>query len=206
MQRVLPPSRLIIVRHGETKGTANRRYYGRTDMSLNATGIEQAKRLRKWLKRYPLHYIYTSPLKRCKETASIIRGRRKIPTTIIPELQEVDFGKWEGLTLTEMQDRYPRKLKLWFLNFERFQMPGGEKVGDMIRRTRKAWRGVVKRHPHPQESILIVTHGGPAKVMVMSALGLSMKNFWRLRIDTGSVSVIESVREALLVRCINVVP
>lgn len=204
MQGAALPDKLIIVRHGKTNATEEGRYCGRTDMSLSAAGTEQAKRLRKWIKKCPLHCIYTSPLNRCKETASIIKEKRKIPTIILPELQEVDFGRWEGLTLAEMQNRYPREFRSWRENFSEFQLPGGEKVIDMIRRIKKFWKEVIGKYP--QKSVLVVTHGGPAKVMVMTALGLPMKNFWHLHIDTGSVSVIEFMDNIPLARYINVVP
>lgn len=204
MQGETLPNRFIIVRHGETNGTEKGRYYGRTNMSLSVKGVEQAKKLRKWLKKYSLHYIYTSPLRRCKETSAIIKGKGKIPTIILPELQEIDFGRWEGLSLTQIQNKYPRKFKSWLLNFEAHQMPGGEKVKDMERRVRRFWREAAKRHL--QKNVLIVTHGGPAKVMVMTALGLPPKKFWHLYIDTGSVSVIEFWEDESLARCINVVP
>ena len=198
------PERLILVRHGETTGTEHGRYYGRTDMPLNVKGAEQARKLYKWLERYPFHYIYTSPLKRCKETASIIKGKCNIPTIISPELQEIDFGKWEGLTLTEMQRQNPKRFNSWFLDFEKFRMPGGEDVIVMIKRVQRFLKKVIRKYP--QKSILIVTHGGPAKVMVMAALGLAISNFWRLHIATGSVSVIEFMGDEPLVRCFNVVP
>lgn len=181
-------TRFFIVRHGHTKGTEEHRYYGKTDMPLSRKGITQIKGIRKNLRGCPVDYIYTSPSKRCLETAEILRkgARIEIPS----DIREIDFGDWEGLTLTQMHKKNPKKFNDWLSDFSNFRMPGGESVKSMIKRVDRFWRYVKNRHN--EGNVLIVTHGGPAKVIVMRVLGLPMKNFWQLHISTGSVSVIES--------------
>lgn len=162
-------------------------------MPLSKSGIEQIKRLK--LKK--VDYIYTSPLKRCLQTAKILGKRIEISNDLI----EIDFGEWEGLTITQMQRRHPRKFNMWLNNFADTKMPGGESVKAMIRRVERFWEYLRKRHNNG--NILIATHGGPAKVIIMKALGLPIKNFWHFHIDTGGVSVIESFDGIPMVRGIN---
>lgn len=180
-------ARFIIVRHGHTKGTEKHRYYGRIDMPLSRKGIRQIEKLRWELKKIPIDLIYSSPLRRCLQTARILSNGARIE--ISKDLREIDFGDWEGLTLTQMQRHSPMRFNDWLNDFPNFKMPGGESVKNMIKRVDRFWRHVKDRHN--TGNILIVTHGGPAKVIIMRSLGLQMRDFWRLHIETGSVSLIE---------------
>lgn len=169
---------IFILRHGHTKGTEQHRYYGRTDIPLSKCGIGQIKRL-----KLKADYIYSSPLKRCVQTAEIIGG----PIEISKDLIEINFGDWEGLTLQQMQRRNPRKFNSWINDFTNFQMPGGESVKSMIKRVDRFWEFVTKKHK--RGNILIVTHGGPAKIIIMKAFGMPMEKFWSLHIGTGELWV-----------------
>lgn len=193
--------RFIIVRHGQTKGTETQRYYGRTDMPLTKTGVDQIGRVRKNLNGCPVDYIYTSPLRRCMQTAEILRWGRYVPIEISRNIVEIDFGSWEGLTIPQMKKRNPKRFNNWLYDFTNFKMPNGESVRDMIKRVEKFWRNIIDMHN--EGTILIVTHGGPAKVIIMNVLGLPMKNFWHLHVGTGSVSVIESFNNIPMVKAIN---
>lgn len=183
-------TKFIIVRHGCTRGTEKNRYYGRTDLPLSKSGISQARGVKRNMGNFNFDYIYTSPLKRCVETARILRLKKTTPVEISEDLIEIDFGDWEGLTLRQMKKKNPKKFNKYLYDFENFHMPGGESVKNMIRRTKRFWKNVLQRHK--KGNILIVTHGGPAKVIIMDALGLPLENFWHLNIGTSSVSVIES--------------
>lgn len=184
-------------------------------MPLSRKGISQIKKL-----KLKADYVYSSPLRRCMQTANILLGKRHIPIEISNDLIEIDFGEWEGLTLNQMKKRNPRKFKSWLYNFipprenpgdgsafgmsprrgattasaatgvnqwgsTNFKMPNGESVKDMVRRVNRFWNYVIKKHRGC--NVLIVTHGGPAKIIVMRALGLPMEYFWRITIDTGGV-------------------
>lgn len=169
---------IFILRHGHTKGTERHRYYGRTDIPLSKSGIRQIKKL-----ILKADYIYSSPLKRCIQTAEIIGG----PVEISNDLIEIDFGDWEGLTLKQMQRRNPRIFNKWLNDFTNFRMPRGESVRNMIRRVERFWKYIIEKHH--SGNILIVTHGGPAKIIVMKAFGIPMEKFWNLHIGTGDLWV-----------------
>ncbi len=193
--------KFYIIRHGETTATVRGQFHGTMDAELSREGKEQVKALNKYFRRLPVSRIYVSPLKRCRQTAAIIKGRRNVPLTITRELREIDFGKWEGFTLAQMQRDNPRKLQSWFSDFSGFKMPGGERVKDLIARAAGFWRQVSKRHK--SGNIIIVTHGGPAKMIIMKILGLVGKKFWQFHLSTASVSVIEIVDGVPTLRCIN---
>lgn len=194
-------TRFIIVRHGHTKGTEKQRYFGRTDMPLSLQGISQIKYLKKNIGRLPVDYIYTSPLKRCVQTASILKGNKSAKIEVSNDLIEIDFGDWEGLTLYQMMKRNPKKFNTWLKDFPNFHMPNGESVVNMVKRVKIFWKNVLGKHKN--ENVLITSHGGPSKVIIMDVLGLSMRYFWRLSIDTGSISLIESSYSIPLVKAVN---
>lgn len=194
-------ARFIIVRHGRTKGTEKNKYYGRTDLPLSMSGIAQARRVKQNMGKFNYDYIYTSPLKRCMQTAGILRLKKTTPLKMSKDLIEIDFGEWEGLTLLQMKKKNPKKFNKYLYDFTNFHMPEGESVKNMIRRTKRFWINVLQKHK--KGNILIVTHGGPAKVIIMDALRLSLVNFWRFNLSTGAVSVIETFNNIPIVKAIN---
>lgn len=147
-------------------------------MPLSEEGKRQIKKL-----RLKPDYIYSSPLKRCVETAFFIGE----PIEISNDLIEIDFGDWEGLTMQEIQKRNPRKFNNWLYDFKNFRMPGGESVRSMVKRVDRFWKYVAEKHR--QGNILIVTHGGPAKIIIMKLFGIPIEKFWSLHIDTGELWV-----------------
>ena len=194
-------TRFFIIRHGETRGTKVRRYFGSTDMQLSRKGIMQAHGLRKRLEKEKIDCIYTSHQRRCRKTAEIIKGKRKIKTMIAPDIRELDFGEWEGLDIREINKKDPRKVKRWHNDFMNFRMPGGEKITNMISRTERFWKYVTSRHK--DQNIFIVTHGGPARIILLKMLGLDWKHFWKISVNTCSVSIVEIQNGYTLVRCLN---
>ena len=90
--------KLYLIRHGQNDWNLEGKIQGRTDIPLNKTGLEQAAMLAKGMEHRPVTRIFSSPLKRALQTAQIIGESRKAPVEIVEDLQEVDFGRWEGLT------------------------------------------------------------------------------------------------------------
>ena len=103
---------LYLVRHGETDWNAARRIQGRTDIPLNATGREQARQAGELLARRRWHAVYTSPLGRAHETASIIAQRVGVgDVTDVDELVERDYGEAEGMSFEQIEALYPEGVR-----------------------------------------------------------------------------------------------
>ncbi|MBX3099756.1 MAG: histidine phosphatase family protein [Salinibacterium sp.] len=151
--RALPPGRnyvlLYLVRHGETDWNKQHRIQGSTDIPLNDTGREQARRTGKLLARYHWDAIVASPLSRAVETAAIIAGEVGLgaPTTD-DRLVERHYGEAEGLDFDEMQRRFPGDTPV----------PGREKRSEVGARALESLMDVAVAHP--DESVLVVAHGG----------------------------------------------
>jgi broad specificity phosphatase PhoE len=186
--------RLILIRHGETAHNKGNITLGRADIPLNDRGIAQARAVASSFTHAPAA-IYTSPLRRASDTASMIAAHTRAPATIDDDLIEMDVGEMEHLTGTELRARYPEFLSLWMSDGDAVadaRMPGGETLREVQER---AWRFVERASAsHSRETIVAVTHNFVILTLVCRALDLPLARFRRMRPVVGSKSLIE-VRE-----------
>jgi broad specificity phosphatase PhoE/GNAT superfamily N-acetyltransferase len=183
-------TKLLLARHGESEFNNTHRFAGIVDIGLTDTGRRQAERLRDRLAGEKIDAVYTSNLKRARTTAEIVISGRDIIITECPELSEISYGEIEGLTFTEIRQRYPTladQIRRSDLNLE---FPGGEKFTDFIKRVESFKERLVKHND--SESVLIVAHGGPLRTLLCSLLGISQESWWQLRIDNASLSIVDT--------------
>jgi probable phosphoglycerate mutase len=200
------PTRLILVRHGATALTAERRYSGRGDVALSAPGVAQAEatagRVSNLVGSGAVAAVVTSPLSRCTRTAELIATQAGAPPVLVePDLVECDFGEWEGLTFAEVRARYPAELDEW-LGSTSVAPPGGESFASVDERVRRA---VVKvRDAYPGEVVVVVSHVSPLKVLLRDALGASDAFLYRMILDPGGISIVDSWPDrGVAVRTVN---
>ena len=115
--------RLVLVRHGETEGESSVRFHGCSDVDIDAQGREQMRRAAKQIRRIPA-LVVASPLRRAWRSAEIVA--RGAPVRLEPDFREIDFGRWEGLTLEEIRQRDPILFEDWQKRAPGFEYPGGE--------------------------------------------------------------------------------
>ena len=178
---------LLLVRHGETDSNRLERFRGLDDVPLSGRGFEQAARLAKALSRRAIGEIVTSPLLRARQTADAIAREIGLVPRVEPALADADFGDWTGRTLQEVRANWPREWETWISEPERAAFPGGGSLADVRVRASAAARALAARG---QGAVAIVTHRVVLKLIVLDALGLGPEAFWRLRVDTASVSEI----------------
>ena len=194
-------SRLLLVRHGNTKGNSAERFWGNTDVALSAIGIRQAERLRDHLVTEQIDAIYTSDLRRASATAEIIASRHQLAVMICPELHEINFGKAEGLTFKEISQRYPELIKAWPTRDLTFKYPDGESVGDLNNRVTR-FLDRLEKHA-PEETILIVAHSGVLRLLICHLLKLELWRWRQLRTDLASLSIVETYPQAAILNLLN---
>jgi broad specificity phosphatase PhoE len=149
---------LYLVRHGETDWNRRHRVQGLTDIPLNATGRKQARAAGELLSRRTWDGIYTSPLSRATETATIIAGETGLGSPRpVDALVERNYGEAEGLNFAEIDRRYPN----------RSEVPGQESREAVVARVVPALRELVATHPG--ESLIVVSHGGAIRAVLMAA-------------------------------------
>ncbi len=115
---------ILLVRHGETNGASSVRYFGSTDVELSAEGRAQMAHLGAHLASRRVDLWLASNLRRSWVAAGIVS--RGVPVRLDPDLREIHFGQWEGLTREEIQARDPVLFQDWQAGAEGFEYPGGE--------------------------------------------------------------------------------
>ena len=178
-----------LVRHAQTVWNLQGRVQGHSESSLAAEGVAEAQRVAKRLSGKALHAAYTSDLARTRETAEIILQRRKVPVDATPELREMSYGKWEGMTHKEIKAAYPQEYAEYLRGDIAFVPSGGEGPLQLMSRLVPLVHRLTTDHM-PDEDILIVSHGGTLKGLLILLMGLPPELFWRFTVAHGSVSVI----------------
>ena len=158
---------LILVRHGETDWNRERRFQGHADTALNDVGRRQAIELAAVQRSEGVSAVYTSPLLRASETATIVAEELGLEARALEALREIDVGDWQGLTVDEVRARYPEHLDVAW----RSGWPNGETHDDLSARVLPALLDLGVRHPG--DRVLGVTHAGPIRAALAAAAGLT---------------------------------
>ena len=166
----MAPTKILLVRHGETDWNRDRRIQGQSDPPLNDAGRAQARALAEQLDGERVDAVYASDLQRARETAEILAGRLELPVVVDAALRELDFGRWEGHTVDELESLWPDAFGRWVEGGEQ-AWDGGESHETMAARVRDAVQRLAAVHRGGQ--ILLVAHGGPVRVLLTDAEGLS---------------------------------
>ena len=198
-------TRLILVRHGETDWNLEGRYQGEADIPLNERGREQARLLTERLRGERIEAIYASDLSRASETAEIIAEALGQEVRTLESLREVDTGVWTGLTFEEVESRYPEHLKEWRADPLRVKRLEGESYLALFERTKPAIGGIVEAHP--DQTVLIVGHGGNIKCIVLDGLGVraerAIEIARRFAADNASLHILLYDEDEVLIQTLN---
>lgn len=183
------PTRLLLLRHGQTELSAHRRYSGRGDPPLTPLGEAQAAAAAKRLAGEPdVAAVLTSPLARARRTAEAVAAAAGVPLHVHEGLIETDFGAWEGLTFTEARERDPDLHGRW-LGSSDVAPPGGESFAEVGRRVAAEREAIVAAHP--ARTVVVVSHVTPIKILLRDALAAGPSVLYRLHLDLASLSIVE---------------
>ena len=164
---------VFVVRHGETDLNKEDRFVGTTDVELNETGRQQALRLGNDLKKYDITKIYSSPSKRCLQTAELIKKQMSCPNKISIEikdnLKEMDFGDWEGMRRDDIRSLYASDY-IHYQNDVNFMLPGSKESPKKVeKRTQRFLKTLVEYHERQRpfsSFMVVVTHKTTGRIMV----------------------------------------
>lgn len=183
-----PPTTLVLLRHGSTVHSVEKRFsgWGGDDAPLSAEGRRQADLAAQALARAgALDAIVCSPMARARETAQVVADRLGLALREDEGWRECSFGEWDGLTMAQVQERWPRELAAW-QGSTSVAPPGGESFDETERRVRVAKDRALARHP--RQRVLVVTHVTPIKQLVRLAVGAGPDALWRLDSSTASLT------------------
>ena len=176
---------IILARHGETEWNVKEVFRSRADVGLNETGLKQAELLGRHLSKLPIEAVYSSPLKRAFTTAEPVSRHHKLEVKISPGLIDFDYGKWQGLSLQEVKDKYQPLYDKWRKSPHLVEMPGGESL-DMVReRALKVLSEILSEH---SGAVALVSHRVVNKVLICALLGLDNSHFWNVKQDTAGAT------------------
>jgi broad specificity phosphatase PhoE len=171
------------------------------DVSLSSAGRRELRVLCEKCTRYPVRAVYSSDLRRARQTAGAIARNFGLDVDVRSELREINFGQWEGLSWDQIARRFPKLAALWIERFPRQAIPGGEPISQFKKRIAAGIREIVGANQG--QCALIVTHAGVIRFTLGKALGLPAGNLFRLVQDSCAVNVIDYLEKGAVVRCIN---
>ncbi len=190
--------RLLLVRHGLSSFNLERRIQGRNDLStLTNDGVKQAIQTGDVLSDLSITTVYSSPLKRAKDTTINIIGqlKNKIDPIFDEELLEVDLGPWSGKTLDELIKTFPKAYQTWKTNPEDLILLKNDgsqyrPIKDLFDQTQAFLKKLFYQHsPDRNETILIVAHNAILRSIIILLMGHPQNGFRRLQLDNASISI-----------------
>lgn len=183
------PTVTLLLRHGQTPLSAEKRFAGTGDIELTETGVRQAKLAGERLAaRVVIDVIVTSPLKRARQTAEEVAAATGAPLVVEEDFRETDFGAWEGLTFAEAQQRWPEDVAAWLAD-PATAPTGGESFATVDARVRAALQRVLT--DYTGQTVLVVSHVTPIKTLLTTALLAPPAAMYRMHLDVGALSQID---------------
>jgi len=183
------PTRLLLLRHGQTELSVQRRYSGRGNPELTEVGRRQAADAARYLaQKGGISAVISSPLQRAHATATAAADALGLSVAVDENLTETDFGEWEGLTFPEAAKSHPDVHGRW-LRDTSLAAPGGESFDEVGQRVHRALDRIVAEHPGA--TVLVVSHVTPIKTLLRLALDAGPTILHRVHLDLASLSIAE---------------
>ncbi|MCV7425298.1 bifunctional RNase H/acid phosphatase [Mycobacterium montefiorense] len=196
------PTRMLLLRHGQTALSVQRRYSGRGNPELTDLGHQQAQAAARYLaERGGIAAVVASPLQRAYDTATAAAKALGLDVTVDDDLIETDFGGWEGLTFAEAAERDPELHTRW-LRDTATEPPGGESFDAALERVCRARERIIASYQGA--TVLVVSHVTPIKMLLRLALDAGPEILYRMHLDLASLSIAEFYSDgASSVRLVN---
>lgn len=169
------------IRHGKINGPAA--LYGTTDVALSIRGQQELLAgLARLHQETPIDYIFSSPLQRCAKIAEEFAAHHQLPISIMAELQECNFGDWDGVDFNVLQNQWPQLEQFWQSPL-RSTPPNGENLQIFSSRVNDAWKDI-QTHQYCEHT-LILCHGGSIRMVIAALLNIPLESalFRQLHID-----------------------
>ncbi|WP_027700990.1 histidine phosphatase family protein [Metaclostridioides mangenotii] len=184
--------KLILVRHVVTSANEKGRLSGFADSTLSHLGEGQVYKLADYLKDMPIDKIYTSSSIRTQKTIDLISKSKGIDIEIIENLNELNFGDFDGYTFKEIEKKFPKEYLDLLNDGDNYRFPNGESLVESYNRVSKEIELILKdANSKDIENILVCSHAGSIRNIVSYLISRDYKNHWNYKIDNSSVSIVE---------------
>ncbi len=177
--------KIYLVRHGKLNLGNEKRYIGITDLFLDPMGIEQAYNLKSFFQHMTIDKVYTSPLKRCLQTSTIICEDKSQEFTVVNEFTEINMGLWENAPIESIKKNFPKSFENRGENIVSFIPPQGESFQQLSDRVLFAFNRIMK---NDFKTIIIVAHAGVNRVLLSYIFGASLQNIFSIRQPYGCIN------------------
>ena len=195
-------TRIHLIRHGEVEGHEEKRYNGQADVAVTPKGNAQLGMLQLRMQKLPIVAVYSSDLARCIDGARMLAVGYGQKPILEKKLRELDAGKWERLSWTEIEKQYPKEWKARLKDIVNVPMPEGENLLDLAKRVRPVIKRIVKEHMG--EEIVVVAHGGVNRVILLDAIGAPLESLFSIEQDFGCLNSIDYYKDGnSVVRLLN---
>lgn len=185
--------KIILIRHGHVEGIAPERFRGRADLPLTSLGRKQADLTALRVAKYRPVAIYSSPLRRAVETAEPLALACSLPIQRASAFSDIDYGNWQGLTPDEVRARWPAELELWYTAPQLVSISGGESLADVFARMTGGLYPLLEKHE--SETIAIVAHDTINRVLLLHALELPQRAYWKIAQEPCAINNIDHDRQ-----------
>lgn len=191
--------KLFLIRHGQTDWNLKGKIQGSYDSELNNTGIFQAEELSKKVLElnYKISKIYSSPQKRAMKTAEILSQAINVDFISTEGLEEINLGKWQGLSWKEVKEKYPTEYEEWYIKRRHTKSPKGESYQDMLDRALTSIHKIINENSH---DVAIVTHSAVIMCLQCYITDTPFDEMMKFKTDN---SIITEIDSELLCNCNN---
>lgn len=171
--------RLMLIRHGQSKGNVDGVIYGKTDYDLTQEGRLQSEAVRQKLKYEKVDAVFSSPLKRAQNLAQLVASDHALQLYTDERISEMNYGVFEGLTLQEVEASYGVIYKRYLDEFETYIIPGGEGYSQFRERIFSFLEDLIAQEGH----FIVVTHSGVIRESLIYLLQLKPEQVWHFKIE-----------------------
>ncbi len=196
--------KIYLLRHGAIEIPQPKPFIGQMELPLTEEGHKQMKKSGEWLKDKEIQCIVTSPIGRCRESAEIVaKETGDQPIEVLRQFQEINLGKWEGMTVADVQRFFPGAYEARGRNIDQYRPAGGENFQDLQVRIHPAFVNLTRQK---EGNIAIIAHAGTNRVLLSWLLQMPIKGLFNLDQAYGGVNVIRQNGEKFHVEMLNYVP
>ncbi|HJX69547.1 MAG TPA: histidine phosphatase family protein [Dehalococcoidia bacterium] len=196
-------TRIIVIRHGQTAWNEGEgeRFRGRAEVELDDRGISQAKATATRIAQWKVAAFYSSPLKRALSTSELLAEPLGLQVQPLEGLIDIDYGKWQGLSLKEAEADDSQLYELWLRSPHLITFPRGENLAQVQKRVVATLETLPPKHP--EQTIVLVSHKVVCKVLFCHLLGLDTSHFWQVEQDPCAINLVEVRDDGLAVALLN---
>jgi broad specificity phosphatase PhoE len=195
---------LWLIRHAEVEVRYQKAFGGRLEMDLSPRGHEQAAALAAYLHRQRFDALYASPMRRVQQTIAPLLTNGVPKPIIIPQLQEVDFGDWTGLTWDDVKARFQISAFQWLDQLECASIPNAECAKTFRARLEPVLTELL--HRHGGQRVGVVCHGGVIRMLLAILLNMPLSKMAAFEIDYASITQVAILQHKIEVQLLNFTP